>query len=124
MDLKLQIFKFKQQLNEEQLDVARIAYAHLEQYDNLSEKEITQSLNESLKPFTYYPEVKSFLESVNTEIDSKSLAYTLKDLYRKVERQNLSNIYRQPLVTILEIINRPDDDSRMEAILNELNIYN
>jgi len=122
-NLKLKIFDFKQKLNYDQNDISAVVEKLLTEYDNYSEKEINKLLNERLFKYTYDTEVKRLLESVETEIESNSLVYDLKDLYKKVERQNQGMIYRQPLNTILEIINSPDDDARMESILNELKIY-
>jgi hypothetical protein len=123
MNIKLKLFNFKNELTMDQLDEAKIAQLHLENYENLSEKELFESLRNHLNGFTYDHKVVSFLESVKGELDSKPLIYELKDLYKKVERKNMGLIYRQPLVTLLEIINRPDDESRMEGVLNELSIY-
>lgn len=122
-NLKLEIFNFKQKLGYEQSDIASITEKLLNEYDNFSEKEIRKILNERLFKYTYDVEVKNLLEKVDQEIDAYNLVYELKDLYKQVERQNQGMIYRQPLNIILEIINRPDDDSRMESILNELKIY-
>ena len=122
-NLKLELFNFKKNLKLEQLDISRIAQIHLENYDNMSEKEYSKSLRESLKPFFYDKDIKLFVENTENEISSNSLVYDLKDLFKRVERKNLGMLYRQPLVALLEIINQPDDDSRMEKILNELNLY-
>ncbi|NPV12808.1 MAG: hypothetical protein HPY57_13565 [Ignavibacteria bacterium] len=122
-NIKLELFNFKNKLNLEQLDVARIAQTHLENYDNLSEIELKESLNHSLQEFRYYPEVKSLLEAVQEEIQSMPLVYELKDLYKKIERKNHGVLYRPALVQLLETINKQDDDARMESILNELSIY-
>lgn len=122
-NLKLEIFNFKNSLTVEQLDVSKIAQLHLENFENLSEKEMLASLKQTLEPYRYYTDVKLFLESYEEEIESQPLVMELKDLYKKVERKNLGVLYRQPLVTLLEIINKPDDDSRMVSILNELAIY-
>jgi hypothetical protein len=124
MNLKLQLFNFKQkELTIDQLDESRIVQIHLDQFDNISEKELVYSLRESLVPYSYAENVKLFLEAVKQEIDSKPLVYELKDLFRKVQRKNLSELYRQPLNVILEIINQDNDDNRMEKILNELQMY-
>lgn len=122
-NLKLELFNFKNKLNVEQLDVARVAQTLLENYDNLSEMELKEALNHNLQNFRYYPEVKALLETVQEEIQSMPLVYELKDLYKKVERKNHGVLYRPALVQLLETINKPDDDSRMESILNELAIY-
>jgi len=57
------------------------------------------------------------------EIEAKPLTYELKDLYRKVERQNYGLLYRDPLNKILDIINLEDDQAKMEHIINDLSIY-
>ena len=122
-NLKLELFQFKNKLVLEQLDIARIAQTHLENYDYLSEMELNESLKQTLEPFRYDAEVKLFLESVDEEIKSQPLIYELKNLYKIVERENTGMLYRPALVQLLEIINKPDDDARMESILNELSIY-
>jgi len=122
-NLKLELFNFKQKLGYEQSDISTIVEKILTGYDNYSEKEIKKVLNEKLIKYAYDTEVKNLLEKVDTEIESNSLTYELKDLYKQIERQNQGMIYRQPLNTVLEIINKPDDDSKMESILNELQIY-
>lgn len=122
-DLKLELFNFKNSLTIEQLDVSRVVQTCLENYDYISEKEILEGLKNDLSNYTYFKEVKQLFENIEEEIESKPLVYEMKDLYKKVERKNLGMLYRQPLVTLLEIINRVDDDARMEGILNELTIY-
>lgn len=122
-DFKLQLFKFKNGLTVDQLEVSRVIQVVLENYDYISEKEMLNSLKTDLLPYSYYKDVKVLLESVESEIDSKPLVYELKDLYKKIERKNIGLLYRQPLISLLEIINRPDDDARMEGILNEFTIY-
>ncbi|MCK9445832.1 hypothetical protein M0Q50_02950 [bacterium] len=122
-DLKLELFNFKNSLTIDQLDVSRVVQTCLENYDYISEKEILEGLKNDLSNYTYFKEVKQLFENIEEEIESKPLVYEMKDLYKKVERKNLGMLYRQPLVTLLEIINRVDDDARMEGILNELTIY-
>lgn len=122
-DLKLELFNFKNKLGIDQLDEARIAQLHLENCDNFSEKEMLNSLKSYFNPYFWNNDVKLLVETVEEEIESKPLVYELKDLYKKIERKNIGVLYRQPLVTLLEIINKPDDDSRMVSILNELAMY-
>ena len=122
-NLKLKIFDFKQKLSFDQNDISVVVERVLSEYDNYSEKEIKNILNERLFKYTYDTEVKNLLETVENEIESNTLVYDLKDLYKLVERQNQGMIYRTPLNTILEIINKADDDSRLESILNELKLY-
>jgi len=123
MDLKLEIYKFRQQLTPDQFDEAKIAQAYLEQYENYSEKEIVKFIRESLGTYTFDTTVKSFLESIQDEIASKPFIYDLKDLYKRVERNDTGLLNRPALVKLLEIINLPDDDSRMEKVLSELVIF-
>jgi len=122
-NLKLELFNFKQKLGYEQSDISVVIEGLINNYDNYSEKELKKVLNEKLLKYTYDSEVKGLLESVEEEISSNSLTYDLKSLYKIVERTNQGLIYRQPLNTILDIINKPDDDTKMESILNELKMY-
>ena len=122
-NLKLELFKFKNNLTLDQLEISKVAHAHLEQYDNISEVELNESLKITLAPYTYDPDVKLFLESVQDEMEAFPLIMELKDLYKKIERKNFGQLYRQPLVTLLEIINKDNDDSRMEGVVNELGMY-
>ena len=122
-NLKLELFNFKNKLNVEQLDIARVAQLHLENYDSLSEMELNESLKHNLNAFRYDSEVKILLEKVEEELESMPLVYELKDLYKKVERKNHGMLYRSALVQLLETINKSNDDARMESVLNELSIY-
>jgi len=122
-NLKMELFNFKQKLVFEQAEISSIVESFLLNYDNFSEKEIQKALNERLLPYTYDTDVKALLETVDQEIQSFNLMYELKDLYKRVEKINLGELYRQPLSVILEITQLPDDQSRLSAILNELKIY-
>jgi len=122
-NLKLELFKFKNSLTLEQLDISKVAQNHLEQYDKFSELELNESLKMTLMSFNYDPDVKLFLESVQNEIEEYPLVMELKDLYKKIERKNHGLLYRQPLIALLEIINKQNDDQRVESIINELIIY-
>ena len=122
-NLKLELFNFKNRLTFDQTDISSLVEGFIINYDNFSEKELVKSVNEKLLKYTYDYDVKLFLEGLDTEMKSYPLVYELKDLYKRVERENQGMLYRQPLNTILEIINKSDDDSRMEAILNELRMY-
>lgn len=122
-NLKLELFNFKNSLNIEQFDVSKIIQMHLENYDSLSEKELYESLNNTMNSFKYDPDVKRLLESVKEELDQMPLVYELKDLYKKVERRNLGTLYRPALIKLLDVINKDNDDLRMESILNELSMY-
>lgn len=122
-NLKLELFNFKNRLTFDQSDISSLVEGFIINYDNFSEKELVKSVNEKLLKYTYDYDVKLFLESLDSEMKSYPLVYELKDLYKRVERGNQGMLYRQPLNTILEIINKSDDDARMESILNELRIY-
>ncbi len=123
-NLKKELFDFKKNLTFEQDDISKIVEAHFAACDNQSEKTIIQSLTRRLNPYTYDAEVKGLLESLSEEIINFELLYNLKDLYKMVERRNLGGtLYRQPLNTLLQIINLNTDDDRMSKILNELAIY-
>jgi hypothetical protein len=123
MDIKLEIFKFRNQLTPDQFEESKIAQAYLENYDKYSEKEIVSFIRESLSSYVFDETVKSFLENVQGEIESKPFVYDLKDLYKKIERNDIGLLNRPALVKLLEIINLPDDDARMEKVLSELVIY-
>ena len=122
-NLKLELFNFKNRLTFDQTDISSLVEGFIINYDNFSEKELVKGINEKLLKYTYDTDVKRFLESLDTEMKAYPLVYELKDLYKRVERENQGMLYRQPLNTILEIINKADDDARMESILNELRIY-
>jgi len=122
-NLKMELFEFKQNLVFEQEEISTIVESFLLNYDNFSEKELQKYLKERLLPYTYDADVKNLLESVDQEIKAFNLIYELKDLYKRVERTNTGELYRHPLSLILEIIQLPDDNSRMEQILHELKLY-
>lgn len=122
-NLKVKLFNFKNNLKMDQSDVTKIVEAHLDHCDLYSEMEIAASLQESLKTYTYYDEVKTLLEGLNTEIATDTLLYELKDAYRKIDRKNASNMYKQPLSVLLNVINADSQPSRMEKIVNELAIH-
>jgi len=122
-NLKLELFNFKNRLTFDQTDISSLVEGFIINYDNMSEKEIVKGVNEKLLKYTYDTDVKMFLEGLDSEMKSYPLVYELKDLYKRVERENQGMLYRQPLQTILEIINKDNDDSRMESILNELRMY-
>ena len=122
-NLKMELFNFKQKLVFEQAGISNIVESFLLNFDNFSEKEIQKGLKERLMPYTYDTDVKALLESVDDEVKTFNLMYELKDLYKRVERNNLGELYRHPLSVILEIIQLPDDNTRMEQILYELKLY-
>jgi len=122
-NLKMELFNFKQKLVFEQAEISNIVESFLLNFGDFSEKEIQKGLKERLIPFTYDVDVKSLLETVDQEINAFNLIYELKDLYKRVERNNMGELYRHPMNVILEIIQLPDDSTRMESILHELKLY-
>jgi hypothetical protein len=123
-NLRLELFNAKKQMTIEQEDIISIIEAHINVCDQRSEKEIIKSLNERLNDFTYDKDVKGLLESLNMDLMSHEILYTLKDLYKLVEHRNSGGtVYRQPLNVLLQIINANSDEDRMGRILNELAIY-
>ena len=120
---KYDLFTFKQGLTLEQLEVIQILEQHLSQFDNFSEKGLTESLKHYLTPYSYDNDVKKLVESMDEELQQKPLLYELKDLYKKVEKRNYGMLYREPLSKILDIISKDSDEARMEAIISDLAMY-
>jgi len=120
---KFDLFTFKQGLTLDQLEISQIVEKHLYQFDAMSEVQLTQSLKETLKPFAYDTDVKKLFESFDEELASQPLVYSLKNLYKIIEKKNYGMLYREPLSKILDIISKDDDSTRMEFILNELALY-
>jgi len=122
-NLKYDLFNFKKDLPIEDYELNIIVEKYLNNYDNFSEKELVNSLKETLTPFSWDLKVKRLVESLEDEIKSEPINYNLKDLYKKIERKNYGQMYRPALNSILNIININDNDSKMTAILNELVIH-
>jgi len=120
---KFDLFNAKQSLTLEQFEISTILERHLQQFERMSEKELTYSIKETLKAYSYDNDVKKLVEGMDDEINNNSLVYDLKDLYKKVERKNMGMLYREPLNRILESINKDTDEERMNCILNELALY-
>lgn len=120
---KFDLFTFKQNLTLEQLEISNVIDKHIGRFENFSEKGLTESLRYNLKPYSYDTDVKSLMESLDAEIEAHSLVYDLKDLYKRVSDQDAGMLYRDPLKKILETIQLEDDDARMNAIINELMMY-
>lgn len=124
-NLKFELFQFRKSLDIEQEDVLNIVQPFIESCDHESEKNIIKALNERLDPYTYDNSVKSLLESLNNDLAEFELTYELKDLYKTLERKNSSNmLYRQPINTLLNIIQLDNDEEKLKRVLNELNVYN
>jgi hypothetical protein len=122
-NLKLELFNFKKSLTFDQSDVAYVIEGHLSNYTEFAEKQMIQSLNERLKPYTYDKQVKSFLESLNDDMAQFELVYELKNLYNVINSKNQGELYRQPLNVLLQTINLETDQDRLSKVLNELAIY-
>jgi len=120
---KFDLFNFKQELTLDQIEIASVVEGHLQQFDRFSERELTHSLKETLRNFSYDTDVKKLIEGLVEELDAQPLLYNLKDLYKKVERKNFGMLYREALSKILDVINKDSDEARMESIVNELALY-
>tara|TARA_R110000772_G_scaffold94317_4_gene192118 strand:+ start:1064 stop:2356 length:1293 start_codon:yes stop_codon:yes gene_type:complete len=124
INLKLELFNFKKGLDfENQEDIARIVETHFNAIDGYSEKQIINSLNETLSIHSYDEDVKSLLESLNNDLKEDELIYNLKDLFKIIESKNQGMIYRQTLNTLLDIINTEDNADVTNKILNELALH-
>jgi len=122
-NLKYDLFNFKRELPIEEYELNVIVERYINSYDNFSEKEIVNSLKETLTPLSWDTKVKRLVEGLEEEIKSDPLNYNLKDLYKKIERKNYGQMYRPALNSILSIINQQDNDTKMTSILNELVIH-
>ena len=120
---KFDLFNFKNSLTLDQLDISSIVEKHLYQFDKMSEKELTESLKQNLRPYSYDKDVKVLFEAFDEELEARPLVYDLKDLYKKVERKNYGMLYRDPRQKILDTISKDTDDARMESIVNDLSMY-
>lgn len=121
--LKLKLFEFRKELNEEQLDIANIISEHMNICENYSEKEMLSNLNKTLESYTYYDNVKALLESIDAELSENPLLYDLKDLYAKIKRKGDSFLYENVLNDIMHIITETNDVNRKMKIVNGLADY-
>ena len=122
-DLKVKLFGFRNSLDFEEAEISTVVEAHMKALDNLSEKQVINSLNEKLKVFTYNDKVVELVESLNVDLKNYELLYELKDLYKNIESRDNGMIYRHPLNVLLDIINMESDEDRMVKIMNELAVY-
>ena len=120
---KFDLFNFKQALTLEQLEISFVVEKHLQKFELFSEKELTNSLKQTLSPFSYDTDVKRLVESLDEELQTNTLLYNLKDLYKKIERKEYGMLYGESLSKILDVINKDTDTERMSTIVNELAIY-
>lgn len=122
-NIKLELFNFKKNLDMEQEDISMILESFMNVCGEVSEKQIILSLNERLKPFTFDKSVRSFLESLNTDMKEYQLVYELKHLYNVLNTKNQGELLRQPINVLLQTINLESDQDRMSKVLNELAVY-
>jgi len=122
-NLKLELFNFRKNLSLDQEDISVILEGHINACNDLSEKQIVNSLNEKLKSYTFDKSIKGLLESLNNDMAEYQLVYELKHLYNVLNSQNQGEIYRQPINVLLQTINLETDQDRMSKVLNELAIY-
>lgn len=121
--LKVKLYEFRNNLPIEMSDVTSIVTEHINYTDTYSEKEIYSSLENLLEIHKYSKDVKTFLESVDTELSNTPLLYALKDVYYKLSRKQDKFLY-EPVMTVIEqCINAPTEEQRKSLILNDLIIY-
>lgn len=121
--LKHKLFEYRQNLNFEQSEIDTIVNEHINLCNDYSEREIYANLCLKLERFKYYDSVKEILESIDTELSSDPLLFSLKDLYAKINRKGDSFLYENSLNTILEIITESNDDVRKNKIFEDLKLY-
>jgi len=122
-NLKLDLFNFKRELTIDESELTVIVESFISKYDDYSERELVNLLSERLLPHTWDNKVKNLLESFKDELETEPLNYNLKHLFKVIDRKNHGQLYRPAISSILNIINIQDDDSKMEAIMNELTIH-
>ena len=107
-NLKLELFNFKKNLSLDQEEVSYIIEGHMNACNEVSEKQIINSLNERLKAYTYDKDVKGLLESLNDDMKNYELLYELKNLYNVLNSKNQGELYRQPIMFFyrLSILNQ------------------
>lgn len=123
--LKYQLFEYRKNLKFEDNEIDTVVHEAINLCDNYSEKEVYAKLVENLEKHKYYDSVKNILESIDTELSSDPLLYSLKDLYAKIRRKGSGEmfLYENSLNTILDIINETTEQDRKIKILEELKIY-
>jgi hypothetical protein len=121
-NLKLELFNYRNTLSPDNDDVLQIVESHI-RFPEHEELNVIRSLNEKLRPFTFDKGVKSFLESLNNDVEQFKLLYELKSLYNVLDRKNQGELYRQPINVLLQTINLESDQDRLSKVLNELAIY-
>lgn len=121
--LKTKLFELNKGLTEDQQDIALIVAEHIAATDKYSDLEVGFSIKKNLDNFRFYENVNAFLSEVDGALSSDKLVHQLRDLYKKLERQDNGNLYQYTLKTLLEIANESDDQTRMGRIVNELVVH-
>lgn len=121
--LKYKLFEYRKNLHFEQSEIDTIVNEHINLCNDYSEKEVFKNLSLQLENYKYYDSVKTILESIDAELSSDPLLYSLKDLYAKINRKGDNFLYENALTTILDIINETNDDNRKVQILENLKMY-
>ena len=122
-NIKLELFNFKKNLDLDQEEISNIVESYLNVCNDLSGKQVINSITERLKPYTFDKDVKSFLESLNNDMKDYQLLYELKHLYNVLNTKNQGELYRQPINVLLQTINLDTDQDRISKVLNELAVY-
>ena len=120
---KYDLYLFRRELSLDQFEISSIVERHLQNFDSMSEKQLTESLKANLSNYSYDNDVKKLIESLDQELESMPLVYELKNLYKQVENRNYGMLYREPLRILLEAINLTSEEDKMVKILNELSIH-
>lgn len=121
--LKHKLFELNKGLTEDQQDIAIIVNEHMVATNHYSDLEVNDSLQKKLNDYKFYENIGTFLSDVENTINSDKIVYQLRDLYKKLERQDNGNMYQYTLNTIMEIANEGNEQTRMGRIINELSIH-
>ena len=128
--LVLELFGFKRTLKYEQDDniEQQVSY-HLglfncDEVGNIpSQRNITNSLIERLKPYKYDKSVVALCETLSGMLTEDELFYDLEDLYRTLESQNGGNVLSHAMQIVLNILNESSVQAKTVKILNDLRTY-
>lgn len=121
--LKVKLYEFRNSLPVEMEEITSIVSEHINYTDTYSEKEIYASLDNMLEVHKYSNEIKSFLESVDTELSQSPLLYALKDTYYKLARKQDRFLYEPVMNVVMECITATTEEDRKIKIIQDLSIY-